>query len=82
MGGKSYVTVTAEVDIDDVLSELSDNDLKEYGLCRLDPASEPDELRAALYQAAESGSCAAMFQAVEAMAWALDGKILVTRMAA
>lgn len=76
------VSVTAEVDVGDVLGYLGDDDLAAYGLRKIEAGFTPDELRAALYQAAESGNCAAMVRAIEIMAWEQDGKILVTRLAA
>lgn len=35
-----YITVDAEVDVEDVIEKLSDGDLKEYGLVRLQRAAE------------------------------------------
>lgn len=75
-----YITVEADVCVDDVIDGLTDSELEAAGLCRIEPRAT-DELRAALYQAAESGNCAALFNAVEAMAWELDGKILVAKVA-
>lgn len=76
------INVDVDIDLDDILCDITDKDLEAYGLRKIEPGCQPDDLHADLYQAAEAGNCAAMLRAVEIMAWELNGKILVTRMAA
>lgn len=82
--GRSFhtVSVTAEVDVGDVIDDLNDDDLAAYGLRKIEAETTPDELRDAIYTAAQSCNFAAVVRAIEVMAWELDGKILVTRLAA
>lgn len=75
-----YITVEAEVCVDDIIDGLSDADLAAHGLRKI--TTPPDTLRETLYNAAQAGDRAAMIRAAEALAWEVDGKILVTQMAA
>ncbi len=70
---RRYVTVEAEVDIADVISELTDKELELYGLQRI---SAPSEIRRELYYAMQFHPEMAPL-IVERMAWEVDGKVLV-----
>lgn len=74
-----YVTVDLEVPVDEVLDKLTDDELREHGLARVDVASQHHE---ALFAAVERGDCAGAAKAAEDIAWEQYGRILTGRAAA
>lgn len=78
----SGVSVRVEVDLEDVLSRVTDDDLESNGLCRLGGDISIREIHQRMFEAIERGDTAGMLVAAEQIAWEGYGKILVARVAA
>lgn len=74
-----HVTVDVEVPVDEVIDQLTDGELREHGLARIDDSAQHHET---LFAAAERGDCAGMTAAAEQIAWEMYGRILTGRAAA
>lgn len=78
--GRRYITMSVEVDIDDVLSELTDDEIKAAGFIKM-PEDVP-EIMTWLYDAASLGDTPRVYDLLAELLYERLGRVLVVRRAA
>jgi len=78
--GRSYITVSAEIDVGDVLSELTTEEMEEAGFIKK-PVDQP-EIMQRLYEAASLGDTPRVYALLAELLYERLGRVLAVRRAA
>jgi hypothetical protein len=78
--GRRYITISVEVDIDDVLSELTDDEIEAAGFIKT--PEDAQGIMEHLYDAASVGNTPRVYDLLAELLYERLGRVLVVRRAA